>query len=385
MKNVVLISHSQLLGGAERCLIDLCIGLNLRGYVVTIIFPAIGPNFTIFEQNSKHCHVVPYPWWLIKNMEPFQFIKAIISHLYATYNLIKLLKKLKPDIILNNTIAVPSGALAARILKIPLVWFIHEFGDKDHGFKFLLGKKLSMKFINYCSTEILVNSNFLKNYYKGMGISKPITIAPINIELKQLNYKKFYDLNERKQNLGIYIIGQIQPSKGQHIVLEAFQMILREFQQAQLFIIGQISDSFYYDGLLNYINSNNLKCHVTIYPHVSNPFELIRGFPIGIVASQFEAFGRITIEYMNLKIPVIAANKENNSNLINHGENGFLFDTSIANSLFDQVKMLLNMSSSEIEKLVSNAENFSKTTYNMDMYVTKVEGVLVSSFAKNNN
>lgn len=57
-----------------------------------------------------------------------------------------------------------------------------------------------------------------------------------------------------------------------------------------------------------------------------NPIEMLSEMDVGIMSSQCEAFGRVTVEYMMAGMPVIGSNSGGTPEIVVPGETGWLYE-----------------------------------------------------------
>ena len=80
---------------------------------------------------------------------------------------------------------------------------------------------------------------------------------------------------------------------------------------------------------------------------------------IELVCSKSEAFGRVTIEAMLAGIPVIASNTGGTIELIEHKQNGLLYNYGDVQQLSEMILTLVNDEQLKV-KLVENASRFAE-------------------------
>ena len=66
-EKILLLSHSQKSGGAERCLLEAAIGLKKQGYEVTVFMPSDGELNEMLVSVNISTLVTSYPYWVHKN------------------------------------------------------------------------------------------------------------------------------------------------------------------------------------------------------------------------------------------------------------------------------------------------------------------------------
>lgn len=368
MKKILLLSHSQKSGGAERCLLEAAIGLKKRGYEVTVFMPSDGELNEMLVSVNISTLVTSYPYWVHKNkvgMGIINKLRSMGSIVKYSLKLLPLIKSLNPDYVLSNTLCIPCGAIVCKILRKKHVWFIHEFGKEDHNLLFDFGMYLSSKIICLTSQKIFVNSELVKLKYQKYIKKEKFSIINCNVSKPDVDHEL---LKIKNRGFDLFLIGQIVKGKGQMDAIKAVHILFNEGYQLNLLVIGQISNNDYYKELQNYIITNRLTDIVQFINHTANPFSLIRKFTIGLICSKLEALGRVTIEYMKSEIPVIGANAGNTPFLITNNETGLLYKLKDPEDLANQIKILIK-DDLLVKKITRNAKEFANGTFNEENYI----------------
>lgn len=377
MKKILLVSHSQKYGGAEKCLHEAALGLSNRGFSVTVMVPMDGELKNYLDQDKINCIIFSYPWWVhFENEKGAYFLnvfKKLLSIIFRTLKFVQFLVKEKPDLVVTNTITIPCSAIASKIMNINHFWFIHELGKEDHGLIFDFGFRFSSYIINSCSKKVIINSVFVFQKFEKYLDKNKILIINIDVpKPKSINEFELKAFSIENNEINLYVIGQIQPSKGQIQAVKAHQKLLKNGYNSFLTIIGQKSNLDYYKLIFDL--SADIK-NINIVDHSSNPFNLIHGHCIGLICSSNEAFGRVTIEYMKMKIPVIGSNQGNTPYLIKDKVNGFIYENENIDDLVEKIIYILNNYNS-LGPILKNASDFANETFNSSTYITSLENIL---------
>jgi glycosyltransferase involved in cell wall biosynthesis len=371
MRKVLLISHSQKVGGAEKCLVELASGLLKCKFNVCVVLPSKNDNYTLFNKIGCSIMILPYPWWVseISNkLNLFQKIRKYLSFIKAIITFFKIIDKFKPDIVISNTICVPFGAIVSKVRKKKHYFFIHELGREDHGLKFDLGINLSAKIISYCSNMVFVNSGFVFNYYSNFINKSKLKVINIDVPVNNYLQKK---ITIEDDYVDLFVIGQIQAAKCQMDAILAHEILINRGIKSRLYIIGNRTNNIYYNQLLEYIN-NNLIPNILFFDHLDDPFIYITNKSIGIICSEYEAFGRITIEFMKLKIPIIAKYAGNNINLVKHNINGLTYSRNKIDELVECILLYHNYQNLKI-KIIDKAFELMKNSYNNEEFIKLIK------------
>lgn len=369
MQKVLLISHSQKIGGAEKCLLELVEGL-INNYKVFVVLPSENENYESFKKTGCSIIIKSYPWWVTHQsttLNKYSQFRKLLSHLKGVLTFLNIISKIKPNFIITNTVCVPSAAVASKILNKKHFWFIHELGYLDHNLKFDYGISLTTKIISFCSRSIFVNSEFVFKYYSQYINDSKFKIIDIVVPTNSL----FTNSNDSfRDKIELFVIGQIQPSKGQFDAVLAHEGLLKLGVESYLYIIGNETDLNYCNYIKEYVSSNGIK-NITFINHLQNPFSLINKRGIGLVCSEFEAFGRITVEFMKLRVPVIAKAAGNNVNLIDDGETGLLYRPNFIDELIEKILYLFNYCHVK-DAIIESAFIKMRNRFNADKYIMSI-------------
>ncbi|MFP7473338.1 glycosyltransferase family 4 protein [Niallia taxi] len=142
----------------------------------------------------------------------------------------------------------------------------------------------------------------------------------------------------------IAIVGQIAQWKGQDVFIKAAKILHDKFPYIKFLIIGDVlfekkSEIDYKKELLSLSAGYN---NIQFLGHQENIMELLTDIDILIHASvREEPFGRVIIEGMASKIPVVATNIGGPLEIIENGISGILYDPGDAITLAEIIVRLI--------------------------------------------
>jgi glycosyltransferase involved in cell wall biosynthesis len=170
---------------------------------------------------------------------------------------------------------------------------------------------------------------------------------------------------EKLDNLNLLFVGRISPEKGLHILLDAFKLVIKEYPQVLLKIVGPnkptptefiatLSDEptvadlatftpeKYYSHLQNKLSPQIAKqiSFVGSIKH-SQLVNLYQQADILINPSLSESFGMSLIEAMATGVPVIASKVGGMTGIVEVGKTGLLFKSGDAKALAEAIMLLL--------------------------------------------
>jgi glycosyltransferase involved in cell wall biosynthesis len=320
---IALVSHSGGVGGAELCLVEAAKGLVQDGHEVHAIVPFSGPLLIKLQATGAYTSVVKYCWWVTsgtRSLSRARQLRRLLAHPASVLGLTRTLRSWSPDVILTNTIAFPGAAVAARLLRRPHVWYIHEFDADEHGLTFDYGRHFSLRVMNQVSDAVLMSSQaVLNNYEEFFSGAKSRVIDPA-VEVSRWPSA----LPRGEAVFRLIMVGAVVPSKRQRDAIDAVKLLRDNGLDVCLTIVGPTVNG--YDAILReYISDLRLGESVKIVPYADNPQAYVSVADLAITCSASEGFGRVTIEAMKSGKPVVGAAGAATSELISDGQTGYLY------------------------------------------------------------
>lgn len=340
---VCIVSHSSADGGAERVLLETIDALRDSGIDCLVIFPQQGPLVGQAKERGAECTVLRFSWWAGTRDMRKRLLKVPFNLLAGTRLAIHLATK-PCDAVVTNTITVPVGGIAAALLRIPHIWWIHEFGKEDHGFEFDLGMAASTWLIDKTSVMVLVNSRAVASKYASRIAGGKLRLLYYSVEAN-LTAKRATSCHRgptgnRPQPV-ICVVGRIEPGKNQEDAIRALARLKATGTHAKLVLVGSTRNTDYYERLKVLRDQFGLGGSVEFMGHLTNPLPEIRSSDVVAVCSRSEAFGRVTVEAMKLGKPVVGARSGGTAELIEDGVTGFLYTPSDDADLALKLRRLL--------------------------------------------
>lgn len=338
----------RVVGGIARVVKELSEKLQLEGQDVTVVTYKEGdtPYFEVEETGIKVYRVDNYM------IRPNNFIDWIMQ---LNFNLITEVNKLIQS---GETFDVIHAhdwltAYAAKTLKesynIPLVSTIHATEAGRNG-----GIQTEMqRYINdtewmltYESSEVIVNSNFMKNDIQrifGLPFEK-IKVIPNGIDLKKFDgIKKDYEFRRRfaADNEKIILsLGRLVFEKGIQHLIYAMPKILSNYNDAKLVIVGK-------GGMIDELKQITVnlgiqdKVYFTGYMAGDDVQKMYKVSDVAVFPSTYEPFGIVALEAMLGGTPTVVSDIGGLNEIVKHGETGLKSYAGNANSIADSVTQLL--------------------------------------------
>jgi glycosyltransferase involved in cell wall biosynthesis len=369
---IMLISHSSELGGAELCFVETLKALSSTGkYELYSVFPERGSLNQLCIPYCKEIFIRYLPWWIDEGTKyplrkKIERVTNIIASIKQAY---KLLRAIRPDLIITNTSAIPEFAMATMFTKQKHCWFIHELVDKGLNCHLIYGNTLSKRIISMCSDMVFTNSNFINSHYaryvpknRLRMLYQPVDIATLAVDKTKINESK----------MTLLIMGKVSAFKGQKDAVLACKELSRRGIDYQLLVVGA-EPSSYLEEIVAIID-RNIQERVKLIPFTENPQSYYEQADIVLVCSQCEALGRVTIEAMKMGLPVVASNQGGNLELIQEGFNGYTYQLGNPTDLANKILQLENPI--DRRKMGLNGKKWVLNHFNMDTFTKELDDTL---------
>ena len=346
--------------------------MSMNGFNVTMI-SSDGQELNDVIENEKCDHTII----------PLTRKITILKDLKATYNLYKLIRKEKPDIVHTHTPkAGIIGMLSSYFVRVPIR--LHTVAGlplmEATGFKRIVLKfveKLTYK----CSTRVYPNSYGLKkiilkhrftseNKLKviGNGSSNGIDTSYFDPELFSIEENAVLktNLGIKKTDFVFIFVGRIVSDKGINELVEAFDKISFVEENIKLLLVGPFE--YELDPLqkkTELLINNNDKIILVGYQNDVRPYFSISNclvFP-----SYREGFPNVVMQAGAMKLPSIVSDINGCNEIIENNINGLVIKLKCVDAIYDAM-IKITSDKSLFNKLRLNSRDIIKIKYEREVY-----------------
>lgn len=354
---ILFISHYDNLYGANRALLSLMLGLKREGrHEPLLVIPAEGEMTRQSEAAGIECFICSITQWQAIYREPVSFtikknkrVKQISEELDRLY---EHFKGKNIDLIHSNSSVIGHGAMLAEKLGCKHIWHIREFAREHFGMRYFYPQALVDKYYNAAERLILISDALKAHYdklypsantvriYDGVEIPEAdmdeVIDAAVN-ECRPGSDDKKKDESDKTPCTFIYT-GYLFPKKRQLDVLKAAAGLKKKGISGFKVILAGSGDPAYKKKLEDYIKRKDLK-EAELMGFVEDVPALLEKCDVGIIASEYEGFGLVTVEYMLHFLPVIGRRSGATPEIIKEHTSGYLYNT--IKGLKDYMEMLI--------------------------------------------
>lgn len=347
--NILLIADGDIKYGASHSLFQMAKELNSLGEInLEIVMPVHAgiksgsdDKINIFYIHySPYYQGIPADRWKFPIKYIIRGMKYWCGRVLAINELEKQLDIRKIDLIHSNSSREDLGALIANKYNIPLIWHIREFGDRDY--RCYSYRKNYIEYMNESACRFIAVSEAVRAHWIKKGIQCEKIDCVYNGVLQRDVVTKSNDVvMQNNKQLKLVLLGCVSTTKGQEWAIEAIKRLADEGIYIALDIIGDGARS-YLKKLKGKVRGYGLQDLITFKGYLKNPGEKLAEYDIGLMCSKDEGFGRVTVEYMMAGLCVIASDTGANSELIEDGKSGLLYQYGNTESLVNTIKKCLD-------------------------------------------
>lgn len=322
--------HAPLVGGALIALLRHIENIDNKRFEAHLVVSPDCEDFNLKARNKlgPRFHVIPFG--RLKPLSfrtPFQFITSI-------FHLLRLAIKLKSEVLIANVErAFYSTFIVSLILNRELILIIRDF-EFSHTLLRLTRFKVS---------HYLVVSDKIKSFYQlpsdkttVVYVGSDIYKIYEKISSDQIRNNRIKNINANDDDFVIGFVGRIIEWKGPFLMLEALNLLLKEYEELGLIIkpdnvkLAMLGTGPDEQEVREYINQQSLSMHVVFPGFVDNTPLWYKSFDVYVHASVGdEPYATTVIEAAFAKTPIIATNTGGTAEFIVNESTGLLIEPNV--------------------------------------------------------
>lgn len=364
------------LGGAERSLFDFLkfyrSQIADKNQMIVLLPKAEGPFIELLKQHDIPYEVLAFPDSLLKisRDNPLSALKALT---WGARDLVNYVARLRRWLIAQQITVIHSTGLKCHLILTALspqvspqiyIHFRDIFESRTLNAYFNLFKRSKNIHWLAASSAIAKSLPSLSPSVLYDGFDESVFFPK-----KDGTWKKSLGLSDETPLLGI--VGILTPWKGQKIFIEAAARIASRFPQAHFAVIGDRiydtqADDGYADELHRRVREVGLtsRFHFTGFQKETSPIYNSLTWLVH-ASTQPEPFGRVVVESLLCKTPVIASRGGGVLEIVTDGVSGLLHTPGDVDDLTKTLEKALTLSSVEREKMAVSGYDFCKRSYSL--------------------
>ena len=339
---ILFVTHYSGYYGANKSLLTVMCQLRERfGIKPLVLLPSSGPVCGALEEVGIPYVIRHYYWWVNDNHGLFQWL---LNKRKQWRNQLKIcglcdsvlaLSQEKygenPALVYTNSVCVNIGIFMAERLGVPHVWQFRE-SLSQFSLSLVLSLKLWEKKVN---RRYVLISDYMMNYYRPYLPAERMTCIYNGVSIPPKAERE--TKNTQIGRLKVAIVGVVCQQKNQLELLQAQSILHEQGIEIDTYIIGT-NKKEYLQQVEAYVQEHELSQYVHIMGHQDDVFAVLKDMNLGVVSATDEAFGRTTIEFMLMKMPVVVSDSGANAELIRDGQDGYIYASGEADALAEAIK-----------------------------------------------
>jgi glycosyltransferase involved in cell wall biosynthesis len=275
-----------------------------------------------------------------------------------------------------------AAAIAAKFARLPLILHARGFNCDTKGNRWVLSK------VDHC----IAVSTAVKTELLTLGVpAEKCTVVPEGLDLtvfhpKLLDNTFREELNLKKSEAIITLVGGLVDWKGQDVLLDAAPLIFEKFPHAIILIVGAAygKDNHFARIITERAEAPNMRSRVRMLGARKDVADILACSDVVVHAStKPEPFGRTFLEGMALGKAVIASNEGGPLDVITHKTDGLLIEPRNPRKLAEAINYLLTNTNFSIV-LGKNAAVKARI-YSIENHVSAISLVLRQISSKSAN
>ncbi|MCD6384378.1 glycosyltransferase family 4 protein [Candidatus Sumerlaeota bacterium] len=327
--NILCISHSAELSGATLSLLRVASYLAEKGHSITIIFPEevhVFPSTIKLDNVRKTVLYNPELSWV-----ETKGVKKKISLLWQRIKYVRQVRRFVKqgnfDLIYVNSAMALFGGLGAKSAGKKVVWHIREDLPLTPGnrLRIIIIKKIANSII-FVSRSIARAFGNKPTHQEWFFIPNPVEVSKFKVSDDEIATGR-KELNIPDNTPVIINVGFISYRKGIDVLLRAFSLVIAEYPQVRLLIVGErarTTTDTYWNELQRIIKENNMEDSVVFTGFREDVHRLVGLSDIFVLSSRNEAMPVCVLEAMAGGKPIVATNVDAITDILDNGKLGII-------------------------------------------------------------
>jgi len=323
-------------GGLENMMVDIANLQAKAGHDVSIII--INDSIDQDISNRISSHVTTY----------FTKRKKGSKNLFALINLFWAIYRNNYDIIHSHTVSV---GFYLRFIRGPKKIITL------HG----LNKNTSQ--LKYYDRLISISEAVKDDVVERSGLLSEVILNGINTKKIKVKNNSYIDRSFKI----VQVSRLLHEKKGQDLLLHAINEIIKQkkINALEVHFVGDGPSRSY---LINLANQLSIQSSIKFLGNKPRQwvYDNLCNYDLFVQPSRFEGFGLTVAEAMAAKIPVVVADNDGPSEIINKGEYGWMFKSESVKDLTEKIIQVYNYSENDLNELTERAYNHCVTSFDVN-------------------
>jgi L-malate glycosyltransferase len=328
---VLYVSHTAVVSGAERSLLDL-LGALPRTVAPLLATPP-GPLQVLAQERGIATTAIVGTAGSLR-LHPLHTPRALAQMAVAGWQVRRAAARHGADVVHANSIRAGIVLAFARLRATATIVHVRDCLPRGRV------STATLRLIAATATTVVANSAYTAASVLAAAPSARVEVVHNAVDLRRFDPEAI-DRAEARTRLGragerrllLGVVAQLSPWKGQDTAIEALSVLCREGLDAQLLLVGSakfVASSTRFDNedyvarLRELVADAGLEDRVSWLGEREDVAQIVRALDVLLLPSWEEPFGRALIEAMALGVPVVATDVGGPREIVQQGREGYL-------------------------------------------------------------
>lgn len=337
--HLLLVAHpSPDLYGSDRQLLETVAGVRAAGWRVEVHLPAPGPLVELLEAEGADVRVLAFPVLRKSLLHPARLAGHVLDSARAVARIRRLLRRTRPDLLLVNTVTIPTWLAAARLARTRTLCHVHEAEESGPR---LVAAGLAAPLL--LADAVVANSDASRR-----ALARAVPRLGRRVEVVHNGVQGPPDAPTPREHAPgtpwrLVLVGRLSPRKGSDVALEALARLVADGHDARLALCGTVFPGYewFEEQLRERAARDDLAGRVDLLGYVHPTWPVVAEADVVLVPSRVEPFGNTAVEGMLARRPVVACRTQGLVEVVDDGRTGLLAEPGDAASLAAAIERLL--------------------------------------------
>lgn len=282
------------------------------------------------------------------------------------------------DLIYSNERMVMAGAYLAKRRAVPHIWHVRSFA-KENSVRYPPGYYRFMD--RYAQRIVLISQSLFQSFSSHICEEKLVMVH------NGVAVEDYGTEHQPHEGYRLLLTGRIVPPKGQLEAIQALELLQKKHPgRFQLYFAGQVpayDASGYRQTLQKYIAQAGLEEYVHFLGEVQDMRQVRSQMDLELVCAWCETFGRVTVEAMCARLPVVGTATGGTPEIIADGVTGLLYPLHAVDRLAQSILWCADHPE-QAAQMAQAGYLRAKDHFSVEAMVDKVHGVIATTLGREN-
>jgi len=339
---VLVVEQSGSIGGAGASLQTLvCQPAALGSYRIAVAFATGGSLADELTRQGHSVTVLPaqgWRWWRESWVDVVKFVPTFPRQIQSLFRWFQFVRRLRPDLVHLNDNRLVEPLLVAWVLKRPILIHFRNIPSRA-SVRFLFGQRAFYGLMNLADRWVANSAATAADIEPHARV--PVATVPNGLDLAGFDRRAALAARPAKpRQPRVAMIALLNRWKRYDLFLEVARLVRLTNRDVVFSIVG-VGDAEYTAELQEKSISLGLESHVEFVGHVENVPAFLDTVDILVHTADPEPFGRVFLEAMAARKPVVAFRSGGPAEIVLDEETGVLVPSGDLGMMADAVVRLL--------------------------------------------